>query len=135
VAFAAHGMNGKRVLLPRAAEAREVIPKALTALGAHVDIADAYRNVIPSDAAARIDECLASGRRIDWITFTSGSTVKNWLSLAGRESLAGVRIVSIGPATSEVIRKHGLEITAEAAPHTIPGLVEAVLRKLTMVDQ
>ena len=129
-AFGSHDLSSKRVLLPRAAEAREVIPQALTAMGARVDIADAYRNVIPADAAARIEECLSSKRGFDWITFTSGSTVKNWLSLAGRESLEGVRIASIGPATSEVIRKHGLEVTAEADPHTIAGLVEAVKAKL-----
>ena len=126
-AFAGFDMTGKRVLLPRAAAARELIPQTLDAMGAHLDIADAYRNIIPADAAARIRECLASRRRIDWITFTSGSTVKNWLSLAGRESLEGVRIASIGPATSDVIRKHGLEVTVEADPHTVPGLIEAIL--------
>ena len=97
-------------------------------MGALVDIADAYRNIIPADAAARIEECLSSSRRLDWITFTSGSTVKNWLSLAGRDSLEGVRIASIGPATSDVIRKHGLEVTTEADPYTISGLIEALLK-------
>ena len=127
-AFAAYEMNGKRVLLPRAAAAREVIPQTLTAMGAQVDIADAYRNIIPADAAKWVAECLASGRKLDWITFTSGSTVKNWLSIAGRESLSGVQIASIGPATSEVVRKHGLTVSAEADPHTIPGLIDAIVR-------
>jgi uroporphyrinogen-III synthase len=71
---------------------------------------------------------LATGRRADWITFTSGSTVRNWLALAGRESLEGTRIASIGPATSEVARKCGLHVDVEAEPHTIPALVEALVR-------
>jgi uroporphyrinogen III methyltransferase/synthase len=130
-AFSDREMAGKRVLLPRAATARDVIPDALTALGAHVDVADTYRNIIPPDAATRIANFLSSGRRLDWITFTSGSTVKNWLTLAGRESLQGVRIASIGPATSEVLRKHNLPIHAEASPSTMEALVEAILNSET----
>jgi uroporphyrinogen III methyltransferase / synthase len=127
-AFAGVPMEGARVLLPRAAAARELIPETLRAMGAHVDIADAYRNVIPRDAAARIK---AWDGRADWIAFTSGSTVKNWLALAGPESLHGVRIVTIGPATSDVARKHGLHVDAEASPHTIDGLVDAVLARIS----
>jgi uroporphyrinogen III methyltransferase/synthase len=126
-AFGAVSISGARVLLPRAAAAREVIPEALGSMGAHVDVADAYRNVIPTDAAARIAEYLRSDRRAHWITFTSGSTVNNWLALAGRESLQGVRIASIGPATSEVVRKHGFAVDAEADPHTVPGLIQAII--------
>jgi uroporphyrinogen III methyltransferase/synthase len=127
-AFSAFDMKGARVLLPRAAEARDVLPKALTEMGATVDIAEAYRNVIPKDAQQRIAEYLAAGPRADWITFTSGSTVKNWLALAGRESLDGVRVASIGPATSEVARKHGLSVDVEATPCTTDGLIDAILR-------
>jgi uroporphyrinogen III methyltransferase/synthase len=83
--------------------------------------------VIPQDAAARIQEYLAHRHRADWITFTSGSTVKNWLALAGRESLTGVKLASIGPATSDVARKHGLHVDAEASPSTMDGLVQALL--------
>jgi uroporphyrinogen III methyltransferase/synthase len=126
-AFASVDLQGKRVLLPRASAAREVIPQALEAMGARVDVADAYRNIIPMDAETRVRAWLASGKRADWITFTSGSTVKNWLALAGRESLEGVRIASIGPATSDVVRKHGLEVHAEALPYTVNGLVAAVV--------
>lgn len=126
-AFANHDLSGARVLIPRAAEAREVIPQVLTRMGAAVDIADTYRNVIPANAADLVRTYLADARA-DWITFTSGSTVKNWLALAGRDSLAGVRVASIGPATSEVARKHGIDITVQADPHTAPGLVEAIVR-------
>ena len=126
-AFRAFSMNDARVLLPRAAAARDVIPQALGSMGAHVDIADAYRNIIPADAAERIADYKRSGRGAHWITFTSGSTVKNWLALAGADSLRNVRIASIGPATSEAVRKHGLEVAVEANPHTTDGLLAAIL--------
>lgn len=120
-------LRSARILLPRAAEARELIPEALSGLGAHVDVVDAYRNIVPADAAERIRTYLAKGRRPDWITFTSGSTVRNFLALADRGSLEDVKVASIGPSTSEVIRKHGFEVYAEADPSTVPGLVQAIL--------
>ncbi len=122
-AFDGIDLRGARVLLPRAASAREVIPEALTRLGATVDIAEAYRNMIPADAPARI----AAFRGADWITFTSGSTVKNWLALAGPDSLRQMKIATIGPATSDVVRKHGFEVTAEANPHSTDGLIQALI--------
>jgi uroporphyrinogen III methyltransferase/synthase len=127
-AFAAFDLRGARVLLPRAAEAREVIPTTLTAMGAQVDLVDAYRNIVPGEAPGRIKEYLRRGRRAEWITFTSGSTVKNWLALAGRDSLDGVRVASIGPATSDVLRKYGVIVDAEANPHTTDALIEVIRR-------
>jgi uroporphyrinogen III methyltransferase/synthase len=124
-AFRPFEMRCALVLLPRAAAAREVIPEALTAMGATVTVVDAYTNVIPTDAAAQIRNLRGKPA---WITFTSGSTVKNWLALAGRESLDGVRIASIGPATSDVVRKHGLQVDVEANPSTVDGLVDAITR-------
>jgi uroporphyrinogen III methyltransferase/synthase len=124
-AFSAFEMRCARVLLPRASAAREVIPAALSDMGAIVDVADAYANVVPQGAAARIR---ALRTKPTWITFTSGSTVKNWLALAGRESLDGVRIASIGPATSAVIGKHGLHVDAEASTPSVEGLVAGICR-------
>jgi uroporphyrinogen III methyltransferase/synthase len=126
-AFEPHEIAGKRMLLPRAAVARDLVPAELTRRGARVDVVEAYRTVIPEDAAARARAIFSSGRKPDWITFTSSSTVKNFLDAAGRDVLNGVRIASIGPVTSATIRKHGLETTAEAAPFTVDGLVEAIL--------
>lgn len=128
VTFSRVAMNGARVLIPRAAAAREFIPSALERLGANVEAVDAYRNIIPSSAQSRVLEYLAGGHRADWITFTSGSTIKNWLTLAGRESLDRVRIASIGPATSDVIRQHDLTVDVEADPHTGAGLIDAILK-------
>ncbi|HYO82069.1 MAG TPA: uroporphyrinogen-III C-methyltransferase [Bryobacteraceae bacterium] len=127
-AFRDVALERASVLLPRAAEARDIIPQALQAAGAHVDVVDLYRNVVPEGAASAIDAWKSAGGSADWITFTSGSTVKNWLALAGRESLARIRIASIGPSTSDVIRRHGLAVDVEADPHTTEGLVAGLLK-------
>jgi uroporphyrinogen III methyltransferase/synthase len=126
-AFDDLNMSGAHVLLPRAAEAREVIPESLRARGAIVDIVDTYRNVIPDDAAARAEKIFSAPRTPDWIVFTSGSTVRNVLAVTPAGALARVRVASIGPATSDVIRKHGLAVDAESAAPSVTGLVEAIL--------
>ena len=78
-ALAGDDLAGKRVLLPRAAVARDLVPVELTRRGAIVDVVEAYRTVIPEDAAARAREVLA--RKPTWITFTSSSTVKNFVAV------------------------------------------------------
>ncbi|HLH38942.1 MAG TPA: uroporphyrinogen-III C-methyltransferase [Bryobacteraceae bacterium] len=123
-AFEGEDLRWRRILLPRAAVARDLIPVELKRRGAIVDVVEAYRTVIPEDAAGRAREVMA--RRPDWITFTSSSTVTNFLSVAGKEALAGVKIASIGPVTSATARENGLEVTAEARPHTMEGLVRAL---------
>ncbi len=126
-AFAAEPLQGKRVLLPRAAVARDLIPAELAKLGAQIDVVEAYRNVVPPEAAERAGEIFSAEKRPDWITFTSSSTVKNLVAIAKPESLRGVRIASIGPVTSETARALGLTVHAEARQFTIDGLVEAIL--------
>ncbi len=126
-AFAPENVAGKRVLLPRAAVARDVIPAELAKLGAQVDVVEAYRNVVPSNASARAQAIFAAEKKPDWITFTSSSTVKNLLAITGREALEGVCIASIGPVTSSTLRAHGLDVDAEAKQFTLDGLVEAIL--------
>ncbi len=123
-AMAGVDLKGKRVLLPRAAAARDLVPDTLRERGAVVDIVEAYRTIIPADAAARAKEALA--RRPDWITFTSSSTVTNLLKVTGREALAGIKVASIGPVTSATARAAGLVVDVEANPHTIEGLVNAL---------
>jgi uroporphyrinogen III methyltransferase/synthase len=124
-AFAQDDLRGKRILLPRAAVARDVVPAELRRLGAAVDVLDVYRNVLPEDAARRAEEAFAKTKP-DWVTFTSSSTVKNLLAVMDRKNLEGVRIASIGPVTSETVRKHGLRVDCEAEPHTIEALVRAI---------
>ena len=125
-AFASENLAGKRILLPRAAVARDVIPVELAKLGAQVDVVEVYRNVVPPNAPSRAHEIFSSGKP-DWITFTSSSTVKNLLAIAGREALDGVRIASIGPVTSATLCAHGLKVDAEAKQFTLDGLLEAIL--------
>ena len=123
-ALSGEELTGQRVLLPRAAVARDLVPDTLRERGAIVDVVEAYRTVIPADAAERAREALT--HHPHWIAFTSSSTVKNWIAVAGRESLARVNIASIGPATSQTAREMGLAVTVEAVPHTIDGLVTAI---------
>ncbi len=127
-AFAAHDLVGKRILLPRAAVARDLAPAELTRRGANVDVVEAYRTVIPDDAAERARTVFAAERKPDWITFTSSSTVRNFVQAAGAEVLRGVRVASIGPVTTTTARGHRLEVAAEARPFTTDGLIEAILR-------
>ncbi len=120
-------LTGKRILIPRAAVARDVVPDALLKLGAIVDVVETYRTVVPAGSEAIAKQLLSATRKPDWVTFTSSSTVKNFLVLAGAELLSGVNIASIGPVTSATARMHGLAVTVEAEPHTIEGLVDAIL--------
>jgi uroporphyrinogen III methyltransferase/synthase len=123
-AFANDDLEGKRILLPRAAVARDLVPVELAKRGALVDVLEVYRTVVPGDAAVHAAE--AFDDKPDWVTFTSSSTVKNLLSVLSPEKLEGVRLASIGPVTSETLRKHGLTVACEAQPHTIEGLVDAI---------
>jgi uroporphyrinogen III methyltransferase/synthase len=123
-ALAGEDLTGKRILLPRAAVARDLVPVTLRERGAIVDVVEAYRTIIPADAAARAHEALA--QKPDWITFTSSSTVRNLLAVTGREALNGIKTASIGPITSATARAAGLTVDVEADPHTIEGLVEAI---------
>jgi len=105
--------------------AREVLPEALRARGARVDVVPAYETVIPAGAAERARE--VSAKKPHWVLFTSSSTVKNFVETAGAAALDGVGIASIGPVTSNTARSLGLGVTLEAKPYTIDGLIEALL--------
>ena len=125
--FRTERLPGKRVLLPRAAVARDVIPTELTKLGAQVEVVEAYRNVIPENSTEHAHEIFGAAKKPDWITFTSSSTVTNCIAIAGREALEGVRIASIGPVTSQTVREHGLRVEVEAKQFTLDGLLQAIL--------
>lgn len=121
-----------RILLARAADARDVLPKRLTQLGAIVDEGFAYRTVPETvDPAGNVARFKAEGA--DMVTFTSSSTVENFLAmkLPLPERLA---TASIGPITSKTIREHGLRVDVEARTHDVPGLVRAILRYYTGVS-
>ncbi len=118
------GVENLRILLARAEKARDLLPKELSALGAIVDEGFAYRTVPETrDETGARRRLLEEGA--DLITFTSSSTVENFLAL-GLPWPARMQVASIGPVTSKTARDRGLEVAVEARRHDIPGLVEAV---------
>jgi uroporphyrinogen-III synthase len=121
-------VGGKRVLLVRAKVARDVIPRELRRAGAQVDVVEAYETAVPRGSARRLKQSL-SRRPPDVITFTSSSTVRNFMALAGdAASLQGVMLASIGPVTSGTLREMGLKPGIEAKEYTMAGLVQAIVR-------
>ncbi len=128
-AFASEKMTGKRVLLPRAAEARPVIPHSLRAMGAVVDEVPVYQTLPIKDHNGSLKEKLKK-RQIDMITFTSSSTVKNFVSLFPAKQipslLNGVALVSIGPITTQTATELNLQVDVTAEEFTIPGLIAAI---------
>lgn len=126
-AFAPYDLAGSRILLPRAAVARDVVPVELRRKSACVDVVEAYRTMMPEDAPEHAREVFA--RPPDWVVFTSSSTVRN-LVAAGVTSLEGLRTVSIGPITSATMRELGFPVTVEAAEHTIDGIVTALTQSV-----
>jgi uroporphyrinogen-III synthase len=124
-------IKGKRVLLARARIARDVIPRELRKLGAQVDVVEAYETVIPKSSRSRLRAVLKDPRRRpNVITFTSSSTVKNFVALVDkplRSTFAGIQFASIGPITSSTLRELVLRVDIEAKDYTIPGLVKAVI--------
>jgi uroporphyrinogen III methyltransferase / synthase len=124
-ALAAYDLDGARVLIARAAVARDLLPTELARRGARVDVVEAYRTTAPSDLAQRAAGVFV--RKPDCITFTSSSTVQNLVEAAGAEALQKVKCASIGPVTSATLRQHGIPVTLEASTYTIPGLVQALL--------
>lgn len=123
--------SGSSMLLVRAAVARDVLTQALRAAGARVAIAEAYRNVLPEESVAQVQELFARDPP-DAIAFTSASTAQNLVALLERAELAipsGTILASIGPITSEAMRQLLLEPTVEAREATIACLVEALFRQ------
>ncbi|MDO7785986.1 uroporphyrinogen-III C-methyltransferase [Desulforamulus aquiferis] len=123
-------LPGDRVLLPRADIARKLLPKALEEMGAQVEEVIAYHTILGDGDAAAIREGLVSGE-INVVTFTSSSTVQNFVKLVGEEGLQAlmenVVVASIGPITSRTARELGLRVDLEASEYTITGLVEAII--------
>jgi uroporphyrinogen III methyltransferase/synthase len=117
-------LENLRILIARAEEARDLLPKELEALGAIVDVAFAYRTVAETNDRTGAKSRLAT-EGADMITFTSSSTVENFLAL-GLPWPRGMQVASIGPITSQTARDRGLTIAVEAKRHDIPGLAEAI---------
>jgi uroporphyrinogen III methyltransferase/synthase len=126
-------VNGKRFLLPRADIAREVLPDELRKSGAEVDEVTAYRTVlaeIEREGDPDIYRMLLE-KRIDVVTFTSASTVKNFVQIFGAEQAADLlnatKVASIGPVTAEAAEQYGIKTAIMPKPYTVPALVEAIV--------
>lgn len=121
-------ISGQRFLIPRAAAAREVLPEKLREMGATVDVAPAYRTVLPERKSSALAKRLQSGN-IDVLTFTSSSTVKNFLTLTGENLFSAIqktRIACIGPITAKTAKDAGLTVDIFPREYTVASLLEAI---------
>ncbi len=123
--FPAPPADGGRVLLARAAVARDTLPDGLRDAGWQVEVVEAYRTVAARPPADRLEAAAAA----DVVTFTSSSTVRRFLEVAGRDRVPPV-VACIGPVTAATAREAGLTVDVEAAEHTIPGLIQALVDDL-----
>jgi uroporphyrinogen III methyltransferase/synthase len=127
-AFQEFDIKGKKFLLPRAETARDVIPEGLTKLGAEVDVVAAYRTVNSGRDKSELENLMSEGK-VDVITFTSPSTVTNFMEIMGKEFVIPptIKIACIGPVTSAAVKKAGLPVDIIQERYTIPGLVETLV--------
>jgi uroporphyrinogen III methyltransferase/synthase len=131
--------EGDRVLIARAAEAREVLPEELTELGAKVDVVPVYRLVTAVPRAEVLERLAAGG--VDAVVFASGGTARRFVAMArtagfdGVKALESTAVASIGPVTTEVLHELGIRVDAEAATSTSQGLVDALVGLLAEGDR
>ena len=121
-------VKGKRFLIPRATVAREILPEKLREMGAEVDVAPAYQTVLPEKKSDALAKRLRSGS-IDVLTFTSSSTVKNFLELTGKALLPEIkktRIACIGPITAKTAEEAGLTVDIIPKEYTVASLLNAI---------
>lgn len=126
-AFEKFDMKGKRVLLPRAEKARDVIPEGLARMGAEVDVVTAYKTINSGRSRAEIESFLDQGA-VDVITFTSPSTVENFVAIMDGSSLpTNVKVACIGPVTAQAAGKAGLRVDIRQKEYTMQGMVETLV--------
>lgn len=126
------GVEGRNILIPRAEKAREVLPETLRGAGAQVTLVPVYRNTPPPGRKDDLRQMLEDGL-CDVITFTSSSTVRNFLTMVDAEDSAslhrlldGVAIAVIGPITGKVVTDNGLHVDIQPAESSIPALTESI---------
>jgi uroporphyrinogen III methyltransferase/synthase len=124
------GIAGKKVLIPRAEVAREILPEKLAEAGAEVKVVPAYKTVKPEGEEAEALVKLLEGREIDMVTFTSSSTVSNFVDILGRDRVAsllkGVDIACIGPITAETAQKFSIQPQVMPQEYTIDSMVKSI---------
>jgi len=133
IAALAHvGIRGSHVLIPRAEVAREILPEQLRELGATVEVIPVYRTIAPAVDVASLTQQLHDGQ-VAAVTFTSSSTVRNFVELFGgrdavRRLVAPVVIACIGPITARTAEEYGLTVAVMPAENTVPALADAIVR-------
>ena len=125
---------GKRFLLPRAATARDILPRTLKKWGAEVDVVQAYRTV-PAKGSAAILNGVLSDNKVDMVTFTSSSTVKYFVDLLSPVDLKKfcnvAAVACIGPITKGTAESNRIRVDVLAKEYTVPGLIEAIVEYFT----
>ncbi|MFZ7112905.1 MAG: uroporphyrinogen-III C-methyltransferase [Desulfatiglandales bacterium] len=132
-AFRRHGAKALRILLPRAAQAREILPEELEKMGAEVNVVDAYRTVKPKADKAEVRRMLQQGS-IHMVTFTSSSTVRHFAEMFDPEGdqlfqwMEETAVACIGPITAKTAEETGFRVDLVSSQYTIEGLTEAIIR-------
>lgn len=121
--------GGKRILIPRAEVAREVLPEELAARGAKVTVLPVYRTVPDAEGADDLKARFQDGE-VDAVTFTSSSTVRNFHAAVGEVPMDGVTVACIGPVTAETATELGYRVAVMAETFSVPGLVDALVTAL-----
>jgi uroporphyrinogen III methyltransferase/synthase len=128
-------VKGQRILLPRAAEARAILPRELQALSAQVDEIAVYRTVLPRATRTEALHSSLTAGKIDLVTFTSSSTVRNFVALFPQHDIKALvgtaRVGCIGPITADTVRGFGLEVAIQPASYTVPAFAEAIVNYFT----
>ena len=124
-------LKGRRILLARAREARDILPKGLRQMSAKVDVVEVYRTVKPKGGSKRLKGLLTKGK-IDAITFTSSSTVNHFVELLKKEDLQELlkncAIACIGPITARTAKKWKMRVQIQPKEYTIPTLTQAIVQ-------
>ena len=125
-AFLELDMRGSRVLLPRAEEARSLLPEQLAGMGAEIDVIPVYRTVVPDASRALAERAWSVDPVPDWVTVTSSSTARMLAQLVPLDHLRRSKVASIGPVTSATVRELGLPVAIEAHRFTTEGIADAL---------
>jgi len=126
--FAAMDLKGSKILLPRASKARDVLPEGLKKLGASVDVVATYRTINSGRKKEDLAAIICDGK-VDVITFTSSSTVSNFVEIMGRDFKlpANINVACIGPVTADTAKRAGFKIDINQQEYTMAGLVQSLI--------
>jgi uroporphyrinogen III methyltransferase/synthase len=131
--FQKWGVKGARILLPRAESAREILPEELQKMGAHVDVVSAYRTVKPDHDTVQVREMFEKGA-IDMVTFTSSSTVNNFVQMFEAHGqklknwMSSMAVACIGPITAKTAQENGFTVSLVPADYTVESLTDSIVQ-------